>query len=172
MAVDILRSRLDSGDLIRSPLSEDPQGILDSLVSNQMFASFSSGELQTIARFFMAYEVPKGGTVVHEGEPGQFLCILSRGKLAVFKRNDEREEKKITVMRAGKSFAEMAVIDGLPYSATIKAEEHSTILVLTRDKLDKIAQDYPKIGVVLVWQLAKLISQRLRQTTGVLLDLL
>lgn len=170
MAVDILRVRLESGDLLRSPLSEDPQGILDALVSNQMFSVFNSEELQTIARFFMAYEVPKGGIVVREGEPGQFLCILTRGKLAVYKKNDEREEKKITVMRPGKSFAEMAVIDGLPYSATVAAEEHATILVLTRDKLSKVTESYPKMGVILVWQLAKLISQRLRQTTGVLLD--
>lgn len=171
MSVDILRSRLEKGDLLRSPLSEDTQGILDALVSNQMFASLESSELQTIARFFMAYEVPKGGIVVREGEPGEFLCILCRGKLAVYKHaSDEKIDKKITVMRQGKSFAEMALIDGLPYSATVVAEEHSTILVLTRDKLEKITNEHPKIGVTFVWQLAKLISQRLRQTTGVLLD--
>ncbi len=173
MPENILSKRIESGDLIDSPLSDDPQGILDALVSNPMFSSFNSNELQTIARFFMAYEVPKGGVVVREGEPGQFLCILNRGKLAVYKHaSDEKKDKKITVMRPGKSFAEMAIIDGLPYSATIKAEEHATILVLTRDKLYKITEDYPKIGVIFLWQLAKLISQRLRQTTGVLLDLL
>jgi len=170
MAVNILKVRLDSGDLLHSPLSEDPQGILDALVSNQMFSAFNTSDLQTISRFFMAYEVPKGGVVVREGEPGQFLCILIRGNLAVYKKNDDREEKKITVMRPGKSFAEMAVIDGLPYSATVASEAHATILVLTREKLDEVTKKHPKMGVILIWQLAKLISQRLRQTTGVLLD--
>jgi CRP-like cAMP-binding protein len=170
--VDILRERLKTGDLRRTTQGEDlSDQIMDLLVSNPMFSNFGAEELRTVSQYLSLYEAPKGATVIKEGEPGQFLCLLVEGRLCIHKNtSEEGKTKKITMMRPGKSFAEMAVIDGLPYSASAIAEEDSKVLVLTRDKLEKISEVHPKVGVKLIWQLAKLISQRLRQTTGVLVD--
>jgi len=66
----------------------------------------------------------------------------------------------------------MSALDGQPYSATAIAAESSVLILLTRDKLHRITEEYPRLGVKLLWKLTRLLSQRLRQTTGKLVDLL
>ncbi|MEW5757836.1 MAG: cyclic nucleotide-binding domain-containing protein [Pseudomonadota bacterium] len=168
---DILQKRIDEGALRRVDVNDaTPQRVIDLLVDNPMFAEFDTKELQAIAPYFMIFEAPAGRAIIREGEPGQFLCIVVEGKLSVLKGNDGGKRRKITVLRRGRSLGEMSLIDGLPNSASAETDEDSVLLLLTRNNLFRITQDYPKIGVKWLWQLARLVSQRLRQTTGVLLD--
>ena len=41
---------------------------------------------------------------------------------------------------------------------------------MTQENLILLTRDDPELGVQLLWKISKLISQRLRQTTGMLVD--
>jgi CRP-like cAMP-binding protein len=64
----------------------------------------------------------------------------------------------------------MALIDGEPRSASGIAVKETIIFFMTQDNLIRLTQDDSQLGVQLLWKISKLISQRLRQTTGMLLD--
>lgn len=138
----------------------------------QMFKDFTRQEIQILASYTRAYEVKKGDAVFREGEKGTFLCVLVEGRIDVFKEDDNREPKKITTIRQGKTMGEMSVIDDMPYSATAIAAEKVTLLLITKLNFDRLLEEQPVLGIKIFKQISRLISLRLRQTTGILLDYL
>lgn len=138
--------------------------------STQMFKELARSEVEQLARYARAYQVEKGKTIFREGQKAAFLCVIASGAVDVLKQTDAHESKKINSIRAGRSFGEMAVIDDMPHSATTKAAETVQLIMITKQKLEQMAIDHPVLGVKVLWQLAKLMSLRLRQTTGSLVD--
>lgn len=172
MGDDILSERIEAGILRRIVRSkETTDRAIDLLVSNPMFSGFDTHELQIISSYLGVFQASAGTKIIHEGEPGQFMCILSEGRISISKAiADGSKQRRITILRPGRSLGEMSLIDDMPCSASAIADEDVTLLVLSRTNLERLTREHPRIGVKFLWQLAKLISQRLRQTTGVLLD--
>ena len=75
-------------------------------------------------------------------------------------------------MREGKSIGEMSVVDGMHHSATVVALEESELLLLTKHNFDMLLEKNPAVGLVMMRKIANLMSLRLRQTSGVLVDYL
>lgn len=136
----------------------------------QMFKDFARTEVEQLARYSRAYQVEKGKKIFREGQKAAFLCVIIEGTVDVLKQTDARESKKINSIRAGRSFGEMAVLDDMPHSATTVAADTVKLVMITKQKLEQLATDHPALGVKVLWQLAKLMSLRLRQTTGSLVD--
>ena len=78
----------------------------------------------------------------------------------------------IASLAKGAVFGEMSLIDGSPRSASIIANEDAILLVLTKDKFFYLMDHAPRLGLKLVLKIAKSLSLRLRQTSGVLIDYL
>ena len=147
------------------------KGELCSMIERtQMFKDFARTDIEHLARYTRAYQVGKGKTIFREGQKAAFLCVIVEGVVDVIKKTDAHEPKKINSIRAGRSFGEMALLDDMPHSATTVAAETVKLVMLTKQKLEQLANDSPTLGVKVLWQLAKLVSLRLRQTTGSLVD--
>jgi len=142
------------------------------LESNNMFTDFERQELRTLADYCQAYLAPVGTIVFNEGDQSSYLCLLVEGKLSVLKDSDGEKSKKLVDVRPGKTIGEMSVIDGLPYSATVKASANSKLILITKENFAKITEDHPRLGVKILWKFSQLLSLRLRQTSGKLIDLL
>jgi len=140
------------------------------LERTQMFKDFTRAEIELLARYTRAYKVDKSKTIFREGQKAAFLCVIIEGVVDVMKLSDAREPKKVNSIRAGRSFGEMAVLDDMPHSATTVAADAVKMVMITKQKLEQLANDNPALGVKVLWQLAKLMSLRLRQTTGSLVD--
>ena len=82
-------------------------------------------QIERLACFLEAYDVPPGVTVIVEGNREQFMCVVARGSLVVLKRDDGGSEKEISRLLKGKTFGEMSLIDEEPRSATIRAVSRS-----------------------------------------------
>ena len=137
-----------------------------------MFSHLKHAEIRTLANFMRAYVAKKGTVIFREGDKGRFMCIVLSGRVDIMKESPERERKKIAVVRPGKSMGEMSLLDELPYSASAVANEDSTLLMLTKLNFERLSEEHPLLYNTLLRQLARLMSLRLRQTTGVLVDYL
>lgn len=135
-----------------------------------MFDDFQPEETATLARYMHAYRAEQGAVVYREGERAGHLCLLISGRLEVYKVDVGGQRKKLADIRPGKTIGEMSIIDGLPNSATVRAATGSTLILLTKNNLERITVQHPMLGVKLLWHLANLLSQRLRQTSGRLVD--
>lgn len=116
----------------------------------------------TEARRFAAGEV-----VVREGSTAQELYIVTRGSLEVLVEGDKAGElRKIAAIEAGWVFGEQSFFDGKPRSATVRARTDGEIRRLTLPAFEVLAAKEPALARVVLFDLARILSLRLRQMMG------
>ncbi|MFE8072600.1 cyclic nucleotide-binding domain-containing protein [Marinobacteraceae bacterium S3BR75-40.1] len=136
--------------------------VIDMLVDCQLFNHFSPADLQQAAPYFHFEDVSKGGKIFDEGDVGTFMGIIHDGKIAVLKTDSQNQPNKLAVLQRGKTFGEMAVLDGERRSASCVAETDCTLLTLSRESLDRMLEEHPKVAAKVVRALAVSLSRRLR----------
>jgi len=100
------------------------------------------------------------------------MLMLIEGKVEVLKRDRWNTPQLIAVVEAGKTLGEMSMIDGEPRFATCVAAEQTVLAVLNRESLARIIVEQPMLGAKILMELVLMLSQRLRSTSGRLLQLL
>ncbi len=78
----------------------------------------------------------------------------------------------IAVVDAGKTLGEMSMIDGEARFATCASLEPTVLAVLDRENLARIIVEQPMLGAKILMQMILMLSQRLRTTSGRLLQLM
>ena len=137
-----------------------------------LLENFSPAEVRLLAHFMDVYQAPAGAEIIHEGEGGDFMLMLIEGKVEVLKRDRWNTPQLIAVVEAGKTLGEMSMIDGEPRFATCVAAEQTVLAVLNRESLARIIVEQPMLGAKILMELVLMLSQRLRSTSGRLLQLL
>ena len=98
------------------------------------------------------------------------MCIVNSGKVSVLKSNQDFEKVEIATLQAGRTFGEMAVLDGERRSATCVAATDCNLLTLSKDSLDRMLLDVPATAAKVVRAVAISLSRRLRMADGKLVD--
>ncbi len=131
---------------------------------------FAYKEIEVLANYCSVYAADNGGTIFNEGAYEAYMCTLITGSVNVVKMDTERVRKVLTVIPAGRTFGEMSLVDGQPRSATIVAAADSTLMVMTKASFERLASINPRFALQLLTKIATMMSQRLRQTSGVLIE--
>ena len=151
----------------KSILIED---IGEMLMECDLFNNFPPAEVMSAARYFSASKIEEGETVFEEGDDGTFMCIVNSGNVSILKANQDDEAVEIATLREGRTFGEMAVLDGERRSASCVASTDCTLLTLTRDSLDKMLTEVPRTASKVIRAVAVSLSKRLRMADGRLVD--
>lgn len=149
-----------------STLSE----IVQLLESTKWADSLSGREVLELSKYLQVCIVEKGTIIVREGSRDAYLCLLVEGKVSVTKKASADAPKGLGTVSPGKTFGEMSLVDGEPRSASVLADEKTTLIVLTADDFARLASEIPRLAIKVLLKISKLLSQRLRHTTGVLAD--
>ena len=128
-------------------------------------SEFSWKHIRKICQYIEPVKAREGAVVFREGDAVRSLGIIVKGSIDIIK-----DHKRVTTLKSSQTFGEMALIDGEPRSATGIAAEETIIFFMGEADLVQLTEDDPRLGVQLLWKISKLISQRLRQTTGLLVD--
>jgi CRP-like cAMP-binding protein len=108
-----------------------------------------------------------GDIVVREGSSAQELYIVTRGNLEVLVDGDKAGElRKIAAIEPGSVFGEQSFVDGKPRSANVRAVSDGEIRRLTLAAFEVLAAKEPALARMVLFDLARILSLRLRQTTG------
>jgi CRP-like cAMP-binding protein len=101
-----------------------------------------------------------GARVVGEGEEGDEMFIVLTGGVSV-----HSGDAKIASLGPGQHFGEMALVDKVPRSASVKAFETSKLMVMRRrDFFDIVRKDHD-VAVKLLWSFLGVLTERLRRTS-------
>lgn len=146
--------------------------VADMLERADMFRDMSRQEVELFSGYVQAYEAPKGAMVLIEGSREAYMFVVAEGKLDVIKRSgDYKESKRIATVRAGKTIGEMSLLDGLPHSASARVvEKTANLLCVTKHNFEAFLTTQPEAALKLMRKMATLMSLRLRQTSGILID--
>jgi len=112
---------------------------------------------------FMRFE--ENTAIVTEGAVNDRIYFIESGSVEILKRiysSEEPAERRLFVMAAGDTFGEMELIDIQPCAATVRTLEPTDTLSLSNRDLYKVSKLDMKTYALLVMNLAREISRRLR----------
>ncbi len=145
---------------------------MDLLYKTEWSEDLDWEHVSALAEYVDAYHAPKGAAVFEQGGEGHYLCLLVGGEVEVMITDSTGVQKTLALIETGKPFGEMSLIDGEPRSATAVAKVDSKVLTLTQDEFRTLSEKHPRLGAILLTKLAELMSHRLRQTSGMLVEYL
>jgi CRP-like cAMP-binding protein len=138
------------------------------ILSIPILGRLKDKELKIIEKYMNLIEVMPGEILFKEGDSGDYVCFLVDGWLDVLKKTETGECIVISTLSKGSSVGEMAVIDNLARSATVKARTKSTLLTLSEENFNYILAEHPSIGVKILKGIASVLSTNLRKTSSML----
>jgi CRP/FNR family cyclic AMP-dependent transcriptional regulator len=140
------------------------------LEKTQWANEFAFQEIERLAEYLQSRALKKGATIFKEGDRDATLFVIAQGKVGVFKAGARQKDLPIATLGVGATIGEMALVDGQPRSAAAVASDDLILLALTRAELERLTSEHPRLAVKVMTKVAKLLSQRLRQTTNNLAD--
>ena len=102
--------------------------------------------MSAAAHYFGINKIAQDETIFEEGDIGNFMCIVHSGSIAVIKANQNEQQVEMATLGQGRAFGEMAVLDGELRSATCQATEDTILLTLSKEALDQMLEEHPRIG--------------------------
>lgn len=144
---------------IETLLPRDP--LLQAFQNIPLFEGLSGDAL--ISLFIAAREdmVHTGEVIVKEGEPGDDLYLIGRGKVQVYKNHGQPNATLIASLGKNEFFGEMCVIEPIVRSATVIAEETSFLYTLNSNSLNKLYQVWPEQHTLMMKNLASNLAHRI-----------
>ncbi len=107
----------------------------------ELFSELSNKERKAVGRLMTTVNVKPGKDLTVEGSVGREFIIIMDGEAAV-----RRGGKLIARLAQGDFVGELAVIAGVPRTATVTAETPMTISVLNRREFSTLLDDQPKLA--------------------------
>jgi CRP-like cAMP-binding protein len=139
--------------------------LADDLSLIPIFSTLQPEELRTLEGQLYLRKVAPGELVFREGEKGDYLCFVASGSLEVIKLNQGAQPVVISKLAKGSSIGEMALLDRLTRSASVRAATAASLVVLTRESFEHILAEHPAIGIKIMRGIALLLSFNLRKTS-------
>lgn len=126
-----------------------------------LFADLTDGELAALAKDFARLHFQQGEPIFYQGDPGHTLYLVETGQVRIYVQSEDGQELSVTVCGPGDMFGEMAVIDGLPRSASAIAMEATAVLSLSRERFREQLRRSPQFAL----NFMKALSVRIRTST-------
>jgi CRP-like cAMP-binding protein len=144
--------------------------ISDMLLNSTLLNNLPPPEIVAAARYFNISEIARDEVIFKEGDIGNFFCIIIDGIVSVQKANQDDENVELVKLHKGRTIGEMAVLDGERRSATCIALNDCTLLLLSKDALEKMMLESPRISAKVIRAIAVSLSRRLRMIDGKMVD--
>ncbi len=103
-----------------------------------------------------------GAVVVSEGESGNRFFLVGSGEVRVCKKFSQPDEVELARLGPGTFFGEMCILETLPRSATVQAVGPTIVCSLTSLTFYHLYEAMPRQHSLLVLNLARDLSRRLR----------
>ncbi len=135
-----------------------------------LFGGLNDAALEGLAHAHEIIEVPPGDSVFREGEPGREMFVVLEGEIELLRRVGA-VEAHVASLSKNDWFGEMSMIDILPRPTTARVVSQARLLRLTTHDLDVLYRTDPKAYTLLVLNIAREMSRRLRLVDALLADL-
>lgn len=143
---------------------------LEILQKSVLFENLLPEEFEYLAEISQIREYSNGDIIFYESEPGNSLYVIIEGEVEILRKDVEGKLKCIAVLKAGDFFGEMSLIDKELRSATAraKAQDNQNVkaLMLTAENLHSFAKIYRNGFTMVVINIARVMSKRLRETNN------
>ena len=115
-----------------------------------LFKECTKKELQAVSRLVTPINVKAGKVLTKEGDAGREFMIIATGSASV-----RRKGRKIATLGPGDFFGELALLAGVPRTATVIAESDMIVEALNRAEFATLLDESPSIARKVLSAVAK-----------------
>jgi len=137
------------------------------LKNTPLLSGLSQAELLQLAQRTSRKLFSAGELLFSEGEPCNWLTIISRGRVRIFKTSVNGREQVLAVEQPGGSVAELPVFDGGPYPASAVAIEDTEVVFISRRDFQAYCLEHPEVAL----KVLAVVGARLRRLVGIIEEL-
>lgn len=106
----------------------------------------------------------KGETISQIGTLGHELMLIQSGEVRMLLPANGDGKLLLATLGAGHVFGEMSFLDGVPHAVEVVAGRDTHLLILDREAFSQALSDRPKASALIMQELARAISRRLRRS--------
>jgi len=135
-----------------------------------LFGGLSDEALEILAGSLEVIQLEPGAVVFKEGDSGREMFVLLEGESEVLKHSKSLRETRVALLGPNDGFGEMSILDLSPQSATVRTLSPSRVLRITAHDLDALYRRDLRSYSLLVLNVAREMSRRLRVVDGLLAE--
>jgi CRP/FNR family cyclic AMP-dependent transcriptional regulator len=132
-----------------------PNEVLDHLAATLELRSFAAGDI-----------------VFQEGDTARDMFAVVSGEMEVLKRSRLGRDARVALLGPGDWFGEMSIVDVQPRSASVRVLSPSRVVRMTAADFDALYRRDIRAYALIILNLARELSRRLRVADGILADLI
>ncbi len=129
------------------------------------FEGLPAGEMAALEKVLTRRDFMRAQTLCREGDAGDRMWLIVKGSVSVRITTDAGEERRIAGLGRGTTVGEMALVESVPRSATIVADDDVVCYELSRAGFDMLLNDHPMLASNILGNLARELTRRLRRTS-------
>jgi CRP/FNR family transcriptional regulator, cyclic AMP receptor protein len=137
-----------------------------------LFGGLDDSVLETFVQKLPIVDIKPGDTIFREGDHGRELFVLLGGEMEILKQSKKEHDSRVAMLGPGDWFGEMSILDVMPRSATVRALAPSRALKLSAGDLDGLYRRDIKAYAIIVLNIAREMSRRLRVADGILAEMI
>lgn len=137
-----------------------------------LFGALPAETLSFLCEHLVSLDVEPGAMVFREGEPGRDFYVVLAGELEVLKHDRHGRDARVALLGVHDWFGEMSVLDVQPRSASVRAVAHCTLLRVGAADLDTLYRRDVRSYALVVLNVARELSRRLRVADGLLAEII
>jgi CRP/FNR family cyclic AMP-dependent transcriptional regulator len=139
------------------------------LKQSDIFYQFTPTQLEMVANLCQEVVFNAGDLIFQENSSNKELYVIAQGEVDILINrgmgNTEKKEAAVARLRRGQSFGEVALVDEGLRSASARASQKDTrLLIIQREKLIILCETYPQLGYRLMYNLAADLAMKIRNT--------
>jgi len=139
--------------------------IVNYLKQSDIFYKFSATQLELVANLCQEISLKDGEIIFRENSNSNELSVITSGEVQILIEGKSGEESLMATLKRGQSFGEVALVDEGLRSATARAgNKQTSLLVIQREKLIMLCETYPQLGHRLMYNLATDLATKIRNT--------
>jgi CRP-like cAMP-binding protein len=130
-----------------------------------LFEGFTLSEYSKLCEYMECFGALRHDTILSEEAEGSFMVIVLTGQVDVWKNDGTGTKKLVARVGPGSFLGEMSLIDGQRRFASCVATQPTDFAVLSRDMLNSLMVEYPRLANKILLLLVQLMTSRLRVAT-------
>jgi len=128
----------------------------------ELFSDLKENEFEFLASAFEEKQYAKNSLLFVENNIRKNLFIIVDGEIELFKKTPFGEEKRLSIFSKLDFLGEGALIDDSPHSTTARATLNTTVLQLSRESFNELAQKETHLPIKIFSKMVRVIFRRMQ----------
>jgi CheY-like chemotaxis protein len=135
------------------------------LAQSQVFSGIDQEQTGKVEKIIDEVTFGKDEIIFSDGEEGDSFYIIVDGSVRIVKTGEARDDEILAILEPGTSFGEMALVEKETRSATVIANDPSTLLRIRKDDFEKLLRGDRDLSLTVYKNFVQMLSARLRKTS-------